>query len=257
VFRSGIFCITLGTVAALAEPRADVRAAQDTLRHASFSWETTVRWPSTRPLDAPVKTETDAPLAVTGKTEPNALTEITLAPTKGGVPVPIAAYFKSGASVGQTPLGWLTRTQIHEARGAQPDKVVDFQGQPARLSRCFDGALKAMAMPIPTEELFDLIAEIKEFREGDGVITGWLPDAVIERLWEEQKAKSAPDVEGRVIFRLSGGVIEEYRVELEIGFPPPRGRPATRSVIQWTTRIRNVGTTTVLPPADALQKLEN
>ncbi|MSU73307.1 MAG: hypothetical protein EXS43_13380 [Opitutus sp.] len=247
-------------MAASAEPKEDVRAAQEALRQTSFTWETTVRQHSTRAVDATVlgaRPEPGGALAVEGKSEPNALTEVTVSPSKTGVAVAITAYFKAGASVGHTPLGWLSRTQIHEARGAQRDQVVSFGGQSVRLYRSFDVALRAMALPIPTEELFDLIAEIKEFREANGEIIGWLPDAVVERLWEDKKAKSAPDIEGRVIFRISRGVLEEYRVELEIGFPAPIGKPATRSVVQWTTRIRAVGATTISSPLEALQKLEN
>ena len=103
-----------GTAAVFGDPEADVRAALRSLGRSSYAWETTVRQRSNGEA-ANLTLKPNAPLEVSGKTEPDGYTEITLLPSRQTVDAPVTAVFKSGDVVGHTPLGWLRRTEIRDA----------------------------------------------------------------------------------------------------------------------------------------------
>lgn len=243
----------VGASAVRADPQQDVRNALRTLGQTSYSWETTVRQRTGG--DAGAKLAPNAAIEVTGRTDPNGNTEVTLRPSRQSIEVPVMAVFKFGDAVGQTPLGWLRRTEIRESPG--PDRPMDFEGKKVRLSKAFAAALRAMSVQTPMEEALDLIADVKSFREEGGLVIGDLRDAVIEKLWADQKAQSAPELTGNIIFKLSDGVLSEYHLLIGIGFPSSKTRAVNWSMMQWTTRIRDVGTTVVDPPAGAVEKLKD
>lgn len=238
----------------VASPEADARAALRALSHTSYAWETTVRQRSSGEA-AELKLDPTAPIEVTGRTDPQGNTEVTLLGSRQSVDVPVRAVFKFGDAVGYTPLGWLRRTEIHDSPG--PDRAVDFEGKKVRLSKAFAAALRAMALRTPGEEALDLIAEVKAWREGDGYLIGELRDAVIEKLWAEDRAKNAPELMGNLVLKIQGDIVTEYHVLLAIGFPGGKKRAMTWSVMQWTTRIKDAGSTVVDPPAAAVEKLKD
>jgi hypothetical protein len=59
-----------------------------------------------------------------------------------------------------------------------------------------------------------------------------------------------------VIFKLAGDGLSEYHVVLAIGFPNSRTKKTAWSMVQWSTRIRGIGSTNVEPPAAAVKALE-
>jgi hypothetical protein len=254
--RGLLLFFLVGTVAVGAEPEAAIRAALRDLSRTSYAWETTARQRSSGDA-ASLSLAPNSPLEVTGRTDPEGNTEVTLLPSRQTVDVPVRAVFKYGDAVGHTPLGWLRRTEIREAQGAERDRMVTFEGKPVRLSRSLEAALRAMALQTPAEEALDLIADVKAYREAEGVLIGELRDAAIEKLWAEPRAKSAPELMGHLIFKIVDGQVSEYHLLLGIGFPAAKSRGISWSVMQWTTRIRGLGTTMVDPPAAAVTKLND
>lgn len=236
-----------------ADLAADVRNAVIAVGNTSYAWETTVRQKfngeSTEPRLNP-----NAPLEIQGRTNPDSFTEITLLPSKQALAVPVTAVSRAGDFVGKTPLGWMRRTEMRSSPG--PDRTVDFEGSPVRLSRAFSVALRATAMPRLTDDLLDLLDQIKSYKETSGLVMAELRDAAIEKLWGDAQAKRAPDVQGTVIFKLSAQGVTECHILLAIGFPNARTKKTAWSMQQWSTRIRGIGSTTVDPPAAAVKKLE-
>jgi hypothetical protein len=238
----------------MADPAADVRDAVTTLASARFSWETTVRQRFKAETTEP-RLDPSAAIEIRGKFDPSSYTEVTLLPARDGLPVAVTAVSRMGDVVGYTPLGWLRRPEMRSAPGS--DRTVDFEGHPVRLSRALSVALRATTLRPPTEDLFDLIADVKSYRSTNGVIVGELRDATIEKLWGDPQAKRAPEIQGAVIFKLGDGLVTEFHVALAIGFPNSRTKKTTWSVAEWTTRISEVGSTTVDPPAAAVKRLED
>jgi hypothetical protein len=260
MLRALMVFLMAGLAPALADPAADVRAALEALRRSSFSWETTARQRFTEPTEGTNRgtaPATDPALEVKGRSGTDGTTEITLLASKSTVATPVTVFLKEGGAVASTPLGWLTRGEIREILGTRRDETLPFEGNPVPLHRALTVAQRAMTTESALEQLLNLMVDVKAYREDDGDPVGELSERAVETLWGDARAKSAPDIAGRVTFRIRDGVLTEYRVRLEISFPPPRSRPATRTVTQWTTRITALGTTTVMPPAEVARKLEN
>ena len=260
MLRALTILLMAGLVPAWADPAADVRASLETLRRSSFTWETTSRQRFTEPTEGTSPSAaptTDPALEVTGRSGTDGTTEITLLPSKATIATAVTVFLKEGGAVASTPLGWLTRGEVRESLGTRRDETLPFEGNSVRLHRALTVAQRAMTTESALEQLLNLMVDIKAYREDDGEPVGELGERAIESLWGDARAKSAPDIAGRVTFRIRDGVLAGYRVRLEISFPPPRGRPATRTVTQWTTRITAVGTTTITLPAEVAQKLEH
>ena len=134
--------------------------------------------------------------------------------------------------------------------------MIDFQGQQVRLSRALTVALRATALRPPTEDLFDLLGDIKTYRSESGLVLAELRDAAIEKLWRDPQAKRAPEIQGTVIFKLSEAGVSEYHTVLAIGFPNSRTKKVAWSMLQWSTRFRGIGSTTIDPPEAAVKRLE-
>ncbi len=253
--RIGVLSFT-GVVGAWADPQTDVRNGLRTLGKSSYAWETTVRQRSSGD-GAGLALNPAAAIEITGRTDPDGNTEVTLLPSRQTIDAPVTAVFKFGDAVGHTPLGWLRRTEIHEAEGAERDRMIPFEGKSVRRSKAFATALRAMAVQTPLGEALDLIADVKTFREEAGLVIGDLRDEAIEKLWAEPRAKSAPELMGNIVFKFSDGVVSEYHFLIGIGFPASKKRTVNWSVMQWTTRIHDVGTAVVEPPAGAVEKLKD
>jgi hypothetical protein len=252
-----VLFLATGFAAVCASPESDVRAGLEALRHTSFSWETTARHRASvlaGEADAGAPLPADLALAIRGRSDQH-FTEITLLPEKAALPVPVTAYIRAGAAAGETPLGWMTRREMDEVPADRANATVTLEGKPIRVYRAVAAAERAIKVPDPLDEVLELFADIKSYREVNGDPVGDLTEHAIETLWGDPSAKRAPEIAGFVTFHLSNGVLTEYRYRLEIGFPPAGGQPARRSIVQWATRIEGVGTTSVSPPRAALEKL--
>ncbi|HVS52852.1 MAG TPA: hypothetical protein VHD62_10910 [Opitutaceae bacterium] len=250
-----VLFLVAGVAAACANPETEVRAALDALRRVSFTWESTAHQRTTETgEDAKSAATADAAIEVTGRSDRD-LTEITLPPSKSAAAVPITILTKAGAAAADTPLGWLTRSELDEALGTHRDEDVQFEGKSVRLRRCLTAAERAIAIPNPLDEAFGVLADIKAFHEGETGPVGELTERAIEKLWGDARAKSAPEIAGTVTFRIEDGVLVEYRYRLEIAFPSSSGRPTRRNVVQWTTRLSDIGRTNISPSQAALEKL--
>jgi hypothetical protein len=247
------FFVALCPVTALADPGRDVRTAVEALGVTSYAWETTVRQRFKGETTEP-RVNPNAALETQGRFDPNSYLEITLLPSRETLPVPVTAFFKLGDAVGQTPLGWLRRTEMRNVPG--PDRTVEFQGKQVRLTRALSIGLRATALHAPVEDLLDMLDNVKSWRSSDGLVIGELRDAIVEKLWADPQAKRAPEIQGTVIFKFSEQGVSEYHFVLAIGFPNSRTKKVAWSMIQWSTRIKGIGATTVEPPADAVRKLE-
>jgi hypothetical protein len=234
------------------DPQADLSAAAGQLARSSYAWETTARQ-RLQGESAEAQLIPNAPPIVRGSIDPDGFSEITLLPSRDNLTVPVTAVFRFGDAVGKTSQGWLRRTEIRDMPG--PDRPVDFEGKQLRLSRLNAAVLRAMSVKPPGDEVLELIGEAKSFREANGLIIAELRDRAVEELWAEPRAKSAPDIQGTVIFKFNEGVIAEYHLLLAIGFPNAKSKKTAWQMMQWSTRIKGVGSTTVEPPAEAVRKL--
>lgn len=244
--------LLLLTCSALAEPEAEVREAVGVLARSSYAWETTVRQRFNGEAAEP-RPVANAAVEARGRFDPAGYTEITLLPTRE-LAVPATVVFRQGDVVGLTPLGWLRRTDIRQTPG--PDRDVDFGGKPVRLSKVFGGVLQAANRRTPTEELFDLLADIKAYKYVNGLVIAELRDRVVETLWGDARAKSAPEIQGTVLFKFNDGGLGEFHYVLAIGFPDSATKKVAWTMQQWSTRITGIGSTVVEPPAEAVKALE-
>lgn len=235
-----------------AEPDQDLRQAVTALARTSYTWETTFRQrfkaESTQP-----RLDPKAPLEVQGRLDPTSYTAITLMPSRD-FPVAITAISRSGDVVVQTPEGWVRRADVRPSTRA--DREVTFGGKQVRASRFVSSALKVGAFRPLTEELLDLLPDLKNHRTVEGLILAELRDESIEQLWGDAQAKRAPELHGTVIFKLSDSGLAEVHVVLGVGFPDSRTKNVAWNLQQWSTRIQGIGTTTVEPPAEAVAVLE-
>lgn len=248
-----VLFLLLTPLALRAEPEADVRNAVTALARTSHAWETTVRQRFSSETREP-RLNPNAPIEVRGRTDPETFTEITQQPTRD-LPVPVTALFRGGEVVGLTPAGWQRRTEMRSTGSA--DRTVEFGGKQVRASRMVAAALQVTARRPPTEDLLDLIADLKSYRSLQGLVVAELPDRAIERLWGDAQAKRAPELHGSVIFKLTEAGLTEYHLVLAIGFPNSRTKQTAWSMVQWSTRFSGLGTTTVEPPAAAVQALDD
>lgn len=249
---SALFFLALAPLATAQDAAEELRGLVTALARTSYTWETTVRQ-RFKGDTAGLRPAPDAPLAVQGKFAPAGYTQITLLPSRE-LPVPVTAVAWSGDAVAQTPDGWLRWSELRAARGTEHE--VSFEGKTVRHSRALQTALKAVALRPLTEDLFDLLADLKSCRREGPVILAELRDRTIEQLWGDAEAKRAPEVYGTVIFRAGDDGLAEYHTVIAIGFPNSRTKTVSWSMQQWSVRIRNIGTTAVEPPAAAVAALE-
>ena len=240
-------------LAAHAEGEAELREAVSALARTSYTWETTTRQRFRGDAVEP-RLNPNAPVAVRGTAGAEGLAQITLEPSRE-LAVPMTVVFRFGDVVARTPGGWLRRTELRQP--PQGDRETTWEGKPVRLARVFSVALKATAMRPLAEDLFDLIADLKSCRQGEGgLLLGELREKTIEEWWGDPQARRAPEVHGTVIFKLGPEDLAEYHVLLGIGFPDSRTKGTAWSMQQWSTRISGIGTTAVAAPADALEALD-
>ena len=236
-----------------ADPEAQVRDAVTALARTSHAWETTVRQRFSSETREP-RLNPNAPIEVRGRTDPETFTEITQPPTRE-LPVSVTAVFRGGEVVGLTPVGWQRRTEMRSTGSA--DHTVEFGGKQVRVSRVLAAALQVSARRPPSEDLLDLIADLKSYRSLQDLVVAELPDRAVERLWGDAQAKRAPEIHGSVIFKLTGAGLTEYHLVLAIGFPNTRTKQTAWSIVQWSTRLSGHGATTVEPPVAAVQALDD
>lgn len=253
VRRSLIGLALLSPLGAFAGPEDDLRSAIDALFRSSYAWETTTRQrfggESTEPRVNP-----NAPIETRGRFNAEGYTQATLLASRA-FPVAVTAVTRQSDTVTHTPLGWLRRAKIHQSGG--PDREIEFEGRRVRLSRALSTALMAAAIRTPTDELADVLADMKTCRTHEGLILIELRDRTVEKLWGDGQAKRAPEIQGTVIVKLGEGGVTEYHYVLAIGFPNDRTKKVAWQSQQWTTRISGIGTTAVDPPAEAVKALED
>src|SRR5688572_8121593 len=161
----GLFLIFL-PLTLVADPGDDLREAVTALSRTSYAWETTTRQRFSAEVAEP-RLNPNAPIEVQGKIDPDGYTQFTQLPSRE-LPVPVTAVLRDADVVAHTPLGWLRRGEMRQTPGA--DRDVAFEGKQVRLSRLFSAALKATALRPLTDNLFDLMADMKSFRSESGLI---------------------------------------------------------------------------------------
>ena len=235
-----------------ADPESEVRNAVSELARTSYAWETTVPQRYSGET-AERRLNPNAPVEVRGRVDPNSYTEITLMPSRE-LAAPLTAIFRMGDVVAHTPLGWLRRTAMRETPGQ--NRMIEFGGKQVRLARVFNAALQVTSRRTPTEELFDLLADLKSYRSMEQLVIVELRDRTIEQLWGDPQARRAPEIHGTVIFKLTDAGLSEYHLVIAIGFPNSRTKKVAWSMKQWSTRISGIGSTIVDPPPEAVKALE-
>ncbi len=235
-----------------AEGEAELRDAVNALARTSYGWETTTRQRFKGDTTEP-RLNPNTPIDVQGRFDPEGFTQFIKRPSRE-LPVPVTAFWRRGEVVALTPVGWLRRAEIRQMPGG--DRDVMFEGQTVRLSRVFGVALKVSAMRALSEDLFDLIADLKSCRREQGLILGELREKTVEQLWGDAEAKRAPEIQGTVIFKIGEQGLTEYHVVIAIGFPNSRTKKVAWTTQQWSTRITGIGSTAVEPPDAVLKALE-
>ncbi len=235
-----------------AEGEAELRAAVDALARTSHTWETTVRTRFKGTTTDP-RIDPNAPIEVAGEFDPDGWVRLVLQPSRE-VAVPVTALARSGDVVALTPAGWMRRTALRPAPDA--NREVSFEGKTVRLARLHSAALKVSAMRPLSEELLDLVVDLKSVRTVQGLILGELREKTIEQWWGGAEARRAPEVHGTVIFKLGPDGLGEVHTVIGIGFPDSRTKTVAWTMQQWSTRIRGIGKTTVAVPEAALQALD-
>lgn len=248
----GLFILLFPISAVAAECDRALLQAVSALARTSYTWETTTRQRFHGETTEP-RLNANAARALQGRTAPNGFTQITLLPSRD-LAVAVTALFHEGDVVAQTPLGWRRRMDLGHVPGG--DREVTVEGKKVRLARVFSEALKATTLLPLTEELFDLIVDLKSCRTERGLIVAELRDATIEKWWGDVQAKRAPEIHGTVIFKLGDEGVTEYYVVLGIGFPNPGTKKVAWTLQQWSTRITGIGSTTIDPPEEALNVLD-
>jgi hypothetical protein len=244
--------LVLCPLLAVADPEAELREAVSALSQTSYTWETTTRQRFTGDTTEP-RINPNAPIEVRGRIDPAGYTEMTFMPSRD-LPVPVTTLARDADVLAHTPVGWMRRSEMRQTAAA--DREVSFEGKTVRLSRFFTVALKATAQRTLTENLIDLITDLKSVRSESGLIIAELRDRTVEQLWADAQAKRAPEIQGTVIFKLVEQGLAEIHVVIAIGFPNSRTKKTSWSMQQWTTRITGIGSTRVEPPAEAVKVLD-
>ncbi len=246
-----LLAVLLGSMAR-AEGEAELRAAVDALARTSHAWETTVRQRFKGATTEP-RPDPNAAVETEGEFDPAGWTRFVLRPTRD-LAVPVTAVARAGDVVALTPAGWVRRSALRPA--AEANREVSFEGKTVRLARLHGAALKASAMRPLSEELLDLVADLKSVRVVQGLILGELREKAIEQAWGGAEARRAPEVHGTVIFRLGPDGLSEVHTVVGIGFPDTKTKAVAWTLQQWSTRIRGIGTTTVAVPEAAVAALD-
>lgn len=243
--------LLLSALTLQADPEDDVRHAVGELARTSYTWETTVRQRFNGETMEP-RLNLNAPVEARGRVDPDGYSEVTLLPSRE-LAAPVTAISWQGEIVAQTPIGWLRRTEMRETPGQ--DRMVDFGGKQVRLSRMFKVALEMTARRRPTEELLDLVADLKSYRRVEGLVIAELREQAVEKLWGASQAKRAPEIQGTVIFKFSAAGLEACHLVIAIGFPNSATKKTAWSMQQWSTRFTGIGSTAVEPPSEAVKAL--
>jgi len=237
---------------ARAEGEAELRAAVEALARSSHAWETTVRQRFQGTTTEP-RLDPGAAVEMRGAFDPAGWARFEIAPTRD-LAVPVTVVARAGDVVALTPAGWVRRAALRPA--ADANREVAFAGKTVRLSRLHAAALKASALRPLSEELLDLVADLKSVRTEQGLILGELSEKAIERLWGGAEARRAPDVHGTVIFKTGPDGLAEVHTVLGIGFPDTKAKSTRWTMQQWSTRIRGIGRTAVEVPEAAAAELD-
>jgi hypothetical protein len=178
----------------------------------------------------------------------------------GGDVVGTAAKSAKFNIVVDTPDGWLKPEElsVHFPR-PRPAKLIEWKGQMVYLEDWFMAASAALGSKRPDEELPSLVGDIVTYRREGAVIVGELDEKGVSRLLPRQ-SKNGPQIRrGLVRFRLEGGELREYATYLivesssrptKLGYPAP----PLEQMLRCTT-ISGIGTTTVVLPSDAFDRL--
>jgi len=234
------------------EGEAELRAAVGALARTSHAWETTVRQRFQGTTTEP-RIDPNAAVEVRGEFDPAGWARFEIAPTRE-LAVPVTAVARAGDVVALTPAGWVRRSALRPSADAA--REVAFGGKTVRLARLHAAALKASALRPVSEDLLDLVADLKSVRTVQGLILGELSEKAIERLWGGAEARRAPDVHGTVIFKPGPDGLEEVHTVLGIGFPDTKAKSTRWTMQQWSTRIRGIGRTEVAVPEAAAAALD-
>ncbi len=250
----GLALLLVAGVSRAAEGMGE-REARDAVRELA---RTTYRWQATERQR--VRSETaepplarTPPVAVEGVKAADGLWQVSVRSPRL-VPVPVTVVFRDGDAVAQTPSGWWRRAELRQPSGGDREVAVD--GRKVRLTRVFAGALKAMEQRLPTEEILDLMPDIKTWRGLEGLVVGQLSEAAIEKLWGDPEARRAPEVQGTVIFKFGDAGLAECHVALAIGFSNARTKATTWTVQQWSLRFTDVGAAQLDLPDEAVAALD-
>ena len=244
--------LLVATTVLSSEPERIVQEAATALARTSYTWEVTGRL-RFRGENPQPRLDPGAAAELRGRTAGHGLMQLTQTAGRE-LPAPVTVIVRDGDVVAETPAGWLRRAALRTQPGA--DREVSVGGKSVRLSRILAAALKLTSARPLTEDLFDLLAEVKAWREVGGLVVAELREQKIEQLWGDTQARRAPEVHGSVIFKLREGDLAEYHVVLGVGFPNTRTKQTDWSMQQWTVRISDVGTTEVAVPEAAAQALD-
>lgn len=256
-----LLCTVLGVSASLARAasaeEAEIVAAVQALESAkSFTWQQLAgSYGPDRRRNTSTKTLTVAmpsgqpPAQRTGRIERSGFTLVIdqTAKQKLGADVRLVAR-AGGPRLAETPQGWLTLDEVHAAaRKSGPNELADFNGMKVRLSDAWSAATRLLIAREPDAELRQLVNDLDTFtREGDLIVCELSAAGVRRRYARGNEMKVT------VVFRLGGGVIQEYLMAPSRPGAPPS---LTDTLFGTVMRFSNIDTTEVVVPDSALERL--
>jgi hypothetical protein len=189
-----------------------------------------------------------------GQTERTGYTVITVAPQYDVTVEAMMIRDFSGLAFALTPDGWKDRAEIGRLLQSVGMEQVKVDGKWVYKRECLMGALRAIALTRPDQELVRLIGDITVYRTEGDTIVGELDEKASSYIFPRFKNPAGPP--SLVVFKIIEGELQEYKILVAIppsapsslGMPEPAKYAAGNLVT-----IYNVGTTILAAPPGAME----
>jgi hypothetical protein len=226
-----VVAVTNPCLAADSDAKAKIASAAKKLAEATnYAWTT-----STKEADGSPGRLSN----IEGKSEKNGLTYLSFA--VGGVPVEV--YLKGTNGVAKALEGWMTLEEIAKTSGTAAGVVRYLRGYKT-----------------PAKQATELSTNMKNSKEEEGVLVGQLEERAFRDLLllgvrqrDGQDPPKIEDAKGAAKFWSENGLLTKYEINAQGKVvTADRNLEVDRTM---TVKIKDAGSTTVEPPAEAKEKL--
>ena len=155
-----------------------------------------------------------------------------------------------GKGVAELPGGWMTADEIIQTQAA-----LSRPGSGGvRIDRAFALARGALAELTPEEELGWLVNRVERFYQAGNYIVGDLDEGA-RRNVGRRAGVLTPAHRAEIVLRIEQGVIREYLIAVERSRRGGVFSPPQLESLGPLVKLRDIGSTTVLVPPGALERL--